>query len=112
MIQIIGAARKSFHYYRTLGKEFIENGDAKVRVTTMDVRPSPTSVGRIIRFVVINEVLRPSERNPIRIGSALALSFPPDKVNADSYRWFLDDPGEECMVPIKFKLTNYEHHRT
>lgn len=97
------------HYYRTGGKEFVENGESKIRVTTMDVRPSPTRLGRILRIVVVNEILRESGTNkhPLRHGSAIALSFPPEKINYPSYRWKLDDPGEECMVPIKVKLNHF-----
>jgi hypothetical protein len=107
MIQIIGEPRKTFHYWRDGGAEFVQNGAAKIKVGTMDIRPSPRTVGRVIRFVVVREILHESRNNPnsIRVGSALALSLPSDKVNASSYRWFVDDPNEECMVPIKFRLS-------
>lgn len=92
------------HYYRQAGKEFVENGPAKLRVTTMDVRPSPITQGRILRIVVVNEILRKGDKHSIRIGSAIALSFPPEKVNSPEYRWRMEDMSEECQVPIKFKL--------
>ncbi len=93
-------------YWRTLDREFLENGESKLRVTTMDIRPSPTTPGRVMRIFVVSEVLRVTPTNPIRYGAALAISFPPEKINAQSYRWKTEDPNEECMVPIKFKLNN------
>lgn len=91
-------------YFRTLGKEFLTNGPQKLRVTTMDVRPSPATPGRVLRILVVNEVLVTTDTNSITHGAAIALSFPSEKINAQSYRWKVEDPNEECMVPIRIKL--------
>ncbi len=91
-------------YYKKDGQEFIENGPAVLRVTTMDTRPSPIVAGRVMKIVVVNEVVRTSDSNPIRQGAALAMSFPPEHVNGNDYKWFENGRDEECMIPIKFKL--------
>jgi hypothetical protein len=96
-------------YYKKDGKEFLENGNSKLRVTTMDTRPSPTSPGRVIKFLVVNEIIATAPTNPIRYGSVIPVSFPPEFVNANDYEWYRYGP-EECQVAVKYKL-NHEHKR-
>lgn len=97
-------------YYKKDGKEYLENGKSKIRVTTMDQRPSPVTAGRILKFLAVNEVIAISPLNPIRHGSVLALSFPPEFINANDYEWFRDGRDEECQVAIKLKLTHAKHN--
>lgn len=92
-------------YYKKDGKEYLENGNSKLRVTTMDTRPSKTTLGRVIKFLAVNDLIAVSPTNPIRRGAVLAVSFPPEHVNGSDYVWHRYGP-EECQVPIKFKLTH------
>lgn len=93
-------------YYKKDGREFLENGKCVLRVTEMDRRPSATSVGRIIKFLAVNEVIVPSDSSvkTVAHGSVLALSFPPEYVNSPDYVWYQDGKEEECQVPVKLKL--------
>ena len=93
-------------YYKKDGKEFLENGKNVVRVTEMDRRPSPTSIGRVVKFLAVNEVIVTTESSSKQIshGSVLALSFPPEHVNSNDYVWYQDGREEECQVPVKLKL--------
>jgi hypothetical protein len=91
-------------YYKSKGQEFLENGRSTLHVTTMDTKPSPTSTGRVMKLLVVNEVVSTSQTNPIRQGVVLALSFPPEKLNAAAYEWGRFGP-EETQVPLKIGLS-------
>ena len=91
-------------YFKKDGIEYVENGRCKIKVGTIDHTPSPKSPGRVLKIVVVNDVIQQSIENPIFPDQALALSFPESQVNNKDYVWHVDGP-EECLVPLTLKLT-------
>ena len=91
-------------YYKDKDGEFIQNGPCKIKVGTLDHLPSPTTPGRILKMVVVLDVIKQSITNPILPDQALALSFPESQVNNKQYVWNVDGP-EEIFVPLKLKVT-------
>lgn len=89
-------------YLKKNGHEYVENGRSRVRVRTVLHKPSPLQPGRVLKVLEVVQVLKVTEDNPIIEGNYIALSFPPEKVNATRYTW--NKPGEdwqESQVPLE-----------
>lgn len=90
-------------YYKKDGHHFIENGPAKIRAIEAFKMPSPImkKQGRVVRVFHVQEILRMNPENKLPVGAYLALSFPPEKANADAYEWCMNGKWEEMMVPYR-----------
>ena len=88
-------------YYQEHSNEYLENGRAKLRIDTMDCFKRPSSPGRVIKVVRVDEVIRQSETNPIKPNVLLCVSFPEQRVNSRDYTWQRD---EEKLVKVDLKL--------
>ncbi len=80
----------------------LENGRSKIKLLPITVMPDPQNEGRVARIFVVKQVLHDSATNPIRRGQEIALSFPPEKINAKFYTWNRD-AKEPCQIPMRMK---------
>ncbi len=78
----------------------LENGKSKIKLLPITIMPDPNNVGRVARIYVVKQVLYDSAKNPIRRGQELALSFPPEKINAKEYTWHREQ-GEPCQISMR-----------
>lgn len=80
---------------------FVENGNSVLRVGLMEHITEFSEPGRVVKVLAVIEVKQSSETNPIRVGDAIALSFPEEHANAKDYVWA---KGERSQVPLKVQL--------
>ena len=78
------------------------NGQSKIKVLPITVMPDPHNAGRVARIFVVKQVIHDSAGNPIKRGQEIALSFPPEKINAKSYTWHTAQK-EPCQIPMRIK---------
>ncbi len=90
-------------FHRKDGSMFVENGHAKLRVAEINQLPSPNFAGRVVKVLVVQEVLKSSPTNPIEAESLFCLSFPEEKANAKKYEWHKNGK-EECTVRMDLNL--------
>lgn len=88
-------------FYTNQHGSFVENGNSVLRVGLMEHITEFNDPGRIVKVLAVIEVKKASESNPIRVGDAIALSFPESHVNAKDYVW---EKGEKSQVALKVQL--------
>ena len=86
-------------YFRVANGEFIDNESSVVRVGRVLAMDSPISKGRVVRVFEVLQVVRENPKNPLPVGALVALSFPSEHVNSDSYTWYRQG-WEECQIPF------------
>lgn len=94
------------HYQPTMAKKFwrdtkgmfVQNGASIVKVAMVCHMRIDTHKGRVIKQVVVNEIIRQDPKNFILPGCMLALSFREQDVNRSEYVWRGD---EEFQVTLK-----------
>lgn len=86
-------------YFRVANGEFIDNESSVVRVGRVLVMDSPISKGRVVRVFEVLQAVRENPNNPLPVGALVALSFPSEHANADSYTWYKHG-WEECQIPF------------
>lgn len=89
------------YYEEKNGDKFIENGNSKVRVGLVTLKPSPLQEGRTLKVFEVVEVIRHNEANPIIVGHHLAMSFPNEKLHVKFYEWNKTNAWEESQVPMR-----------
>ncbi len=85
-------------YTKTGKDEFIENGKSKLRVQTAQMMVSPTTPGRVLKVMSVQQVISGNPNNPINVGNAIVVSFPEQAANAHEYEWHAT---EEKLVPMQ-----------
>jgi hypothetical protein len=88
----------AMRYERVRNEHFIYNGGSCVRVEHVASKPSPLTKGRIVRIFQVVQLVRINPQNPIQRGTMLAVSFPGDRLGAESHQW---RPGEEKFVAME-----------
>lgn len=88
-------------YYVSEKGTFVENGNSVLRVGLMEHITEFNEPGRVVKVLAVIEVKRESESNPIRVGDAIALSFPEEHANSKDYVWA---KGERSQVALKVQL--------
>lgn len=88
-------------FYTNDKGSFVENGNSVLRVGLIEHITEFNEPGRVVKVLAVIEVKQQSETNPIRVGSAIALSFPEEHANSKDYVWA---SGEKAQVPLKVKL--------
>ena len=76
------------------------NGRSEIRVLPVTRLDDPHNEGRVVEIFVVRNVIRDTAANPISRGKEIALSFPPEKINAKEYQWHRDQ-GEPCQVEMR-----------
>lgn len=80
----------------------LENGTSRIKLLPITMQPDIENAGRVVKVFVVKHVIRDTAGNPIRRGQQIALSFPPEKVNAKEYVWHKEQ-GEPCQINMRTK---------
>jgi hypothetical protein len=78
----------------------IENGSSRIKVLPVTIMADPYNKGRVAKIYVVKRVERDNAVNSIIPGQQIALSFPPERLNAKSYQWHREQ-GEPCQIDMK-----------
>lgn len=86
--------------YKSSSDIAIENGSSRIKVLPVTTMADPYNKGRVAKIFVVKRVEVDTASNPIVPGQQIALSFPPEKLNAKSYQWHRSQ-GEPCQIEMK-----------